>query len=363
MILRTALAVLLATSAATAQAGRLVFEEEVKAIGTVYQHHEREVEFPFVVEGSDVRLDRYSAELDFHTSCGCTDAWVRADWLADEEGAGGEAPRWDIREPLPEGVRGTVVATFRGETWSRDKKSTILVRGNMEGGSVVLTIEAFVKRVFDVEPVLLDFGEILVAGLRAQDPSLEVAVTGKEAFAFEGWVGLPAGLTVEELGEPLLLKDGRMTRRLRFTLGGGTTPGSLTATASVETSLGLLLEIPVSARILPAVSFDPSRNLHFGFPRQGEVIERTVTVELQVDGARLPVPVVELGGALAGHMEVEVVARQAGRLYDVLVRNREDMPAGRFKGTLHIGFPADSGFAGHQMPVSITVRKQGQHAR
>jgi len=359
MILRTALAVLLVTSAAPAQAGRLAFEDTVQTIGTVYQHHEREVEFPFVVEGGDVRLERYSAQQDFHTSCGCTDAWVRADWLADAEGASGEAPRWDIKKPLPEGVRGTVVATFRGETWSREKKSTILLRGNMDGGNVVLTIEAYVERVFEIEPVLLDFGEVLAAGLRAQDPSLEIAVTGKEAFEFENWVGLPAGLAVEELGEPRLLEDGRMTRRLRFTLGGGTNPGSLTATASVETSLGLLLELPVSARILPAVSFDPSRNLHFGFPRQGEVIERTVTVELQVAGARLPVPAVELDGVLAGHMDVEVVAREAGRLYDVVVRSREDMPAGRYKGTLHIGFPADSGFAGHQMPVSITVRKQG----
>ena len=361
MILRLLTAALLVCGAATAQEpGRLVFETKVRDLGTVYQHLERPVEFPFVGAGDTaVRLSRYSREEEFHTSCGCTDAYVRADWLASEDDPKSEEElRWDLSKPIPAGSHGTVVATFRGESWSRSKKSTIMVRGSMADSPVILTIEAFVLRVFDTRPALVDFGDVLEAGLRGSDPTVDLVVTGKEAFEIVRWAELPEGVAVAETAEPVLLDDGRMERSLRFTLTGGAQAGSLTTSARAETSLGFDFELPISAQVLSAVSVLPLRNLHFGFPTEGETVTRTVTIDLQVADAVLPMPVARLSGDVAGHMSVEVVAREAGRAYDVVVRSLEGMPAGRYKGTLSIDFPEGSGFSGHQMPVSITVRKQ-----
>lgn len=345
---------------AAAQRSALKFEVVERDIGTVFQHDKRQVEFPFTVEGATpVRFFPESKLVDFHTSCGCTDAYLRPDWLAEDGDLSrlGEQ-RWDLSEPIPAGARGTIVASFQGKRYSNTKESTIAVRGTMSNTPVILTVRAQVEPVFRMRPAELALGKVPVGDVRAGKVSAETVVRCHEAFEILEWTLLPDGLRVEEVGEPEVdVESGAMSRRLRFTLSSALEPGPWNRGALATTSLDVDIDVLFSAEILAPVQFDPTTRLHFGFPRAGEVVSRTVAVDLQVEGATLPAPTAVLDGDVAAQMEIEVVAREAGKAYDVLVRTREDAAPGRYTGTLRVSFPEGSGFGGHALPVTITIRK------
>lgn len=357
-----ALVLAAAAPSATAQRSTLEFSVVERDLGTIFQHQERQVEFPFTVKGeSAVRFFAESKEIDFHTSCGCTNAYLRPDWLAEDGDLSTvEGQRWNLAKPIPAGAQGTVVATFKGERYSNTKESTIALRGTMANTPLILTVRAEVIPVFRLRPAQILLGQITQRDLRAGKIHGETVVHCHESFEILEWKQLPDGMTVEEVGEPTLdPESGAMSRSLRFTLGGGLKAGPWNKMALASTSMEIDLEVLFSAEVLSPVRFDPVNRLHFGFPRAGEVVQRTVSVDLQLEGETLPLPSATLEGTAAAQMEVEVVAREDGKAYDVHVRTREDAAPGRYTGTLRIAFPEGSDYAGHELPVSINIRKKG----
>jgi hypothetical protein len=362
-LLSIALCAATMTSTIAAQASTLKFDTVDIDIGSIFQHETRVVEFPFVVEGEmPVRFyrDKTAEGGDFHTSCGCTAAYLRPDWLAvDGDLSTVENQRWDLALPMPAGARGTIIATFSGKGYSHAKESTIAIRGNMTNSPTILTVRANVLSIFEVRPAIVSFGVIEIGKLRAGLVTAESTVRCDDSFDISDWFLLPYGMTVEELGEPIVDDSGAMTRRLRFTLGKDTPLAAFNRQAEAHTSIDVNLAVVFTAQIVSPVVFNPVGRLSLGFPRAGEAISRTVSVDLQVADATLPMPSAILDGTIAAQMEVEVVAREAGKSYDVIVRTRKDSAPGKYQGKLRIEFPVGSGFAGHEMPVTIRIRKKG----
>lgn len=351
-----------ATTSVSAQASTLKFDSVEHDIGSIFQHETRVVEFPFVVDGeSPVRFFRDNASLgvDFHTSCGCTDAYLRPDWLAVDGDLSTVADqRWDFALPMPAGARGTVIASFKGKGYSHTKESTIAIRGTMANTPLILTVRATVLSIFEVRPAIVAFGVVEVGRVRAGLVTTETSVRCDESFEVSDWYLLPNGMTVEELGEPSVDDSGGMTRRFRFTLGKDVPLGAWNRQASARTSIDVDLDVVFMAEIQSPVVFNPAGRLSLGFPRAGEIVARTVSIDLKVADATLPMPTAVLEGTIAAQMEVEVVAREVGKSYDVIVRTRKDGAPGKYQGKLRIEFPEGSGFAGHETPVTIRIRKK-----
>ena len=336
---------------------RLVFETLERDLGVVFQDEDVPVEFPFRVDGPDpVVLLGHGSSDNLPVSCGCTDAHVRPDWLGEAYDVTIHGEAWDLDQPIPAGASGTVVATFHGNRYERIKKSTVTVRGNMQGGPYLLEVIADVKPVFQSRPTQIMFGKVLAGALRDKDPQVEVQVTAKQAFEVQRWKSLPLGVSVEEIGEPEALSDGRSLQTFRFTLGQEAKVGMLNAAALAETDIGSDYEIVMSAQVVGPVRFRPENRLMFGFWDAGAAQTRTVKVDLQVAGGSLPVPHVTLAGSIAAQLDVEVVTLREGASYEVRVTAGADTPPGSYDGTLTLDF-GDSDFPSQQLTVKAMVRE------
>jgi hypothetical protein len=336
---------------------RLVFETVERDLGMVYQDEDVPVEFPFRVDGPDpVILVGQGLGDHLPVSCGCTDAHVRPDWLGDAYDVTIHGERWDLERPIPAGAEGTVVATFHGNRYERTKRSTVTVRGNMQGGPYLLEVIAHVKPVFESRPTQIMFGRALAGSLRASDPSVLVEVRAKDAFEVARWKNLPLGVAVEQVGEPQLEADGRTLQSFRFTLGPEAKVGMLNAAAIAETSLGADYEIVMSGQVVGPVRFRPENRLMFGFWDAGSAQTRTVKVDLQVTGGELPEPKVTLEGSLAEHCTVEIVEVRASESFEIRVTAGSDTPPGNYDGVLKMDF-GDGAFPSHQLTMRAVVRE------
>lgn len=329
---------------------RLRFEHVEVDIGEIYQFDHRSFEFPFTVEG-----DEPVTVTNLDSNCGCTDARIRADWLAE---AGQPAPTYVLGREIPPGAKGAVIGTFDSERKFDVKITTITLRGNMADTPVKLELHAKIRRVFDIKPPMVRFGEVLAGGGSASHPKQEIRIVAREPFEVTEWRRLPPGLLIEPVGEgePTgYLQE--WARTYRVTLGD-VPEGSLQAAAIAATSIGADLEIPISASVIGPIKYTPNNRLAFGFPEEGEERTRTVEVLAAMDNLVIPAPIPSLSGDAAPHMRAEVEELEPGRLYRVAVTMSGGAPPGTYPGVLRLEYPEESGLAPRDFVISVRVKEK-----
>jgi hypothetical protein len=332
-------------------ASTLRFEQERLDLGEMYQLEHRSFEFPFVVEGDEpIQITHYDA------NCGCTDLKIRADWEAK---AGEEAPLYVAGRDIPAGARGTVIGTFDSERRNGLKITTITLRGNMADTPRKLEIQATIRKVFDVKPEQVRFGEVLAGPGKGPRPSQEIRIVARKPFEILEWRRLPAGIKVEPIGEGAAtgyLEE--WARNFRVTLGGDATEGHLTASAIAATSIGTDLEIMITAMVVGPITYTPGNRVAFGFPEFGETRTRTIEILSSMDGLEIPTPAVEIVGDSIQMLTSEVEVVEAGRMLRVTVTLPGTAPVGVYNGVLKLVYPADSGIAPREFLVSARVKEK-----
>ena len=259
---------------------------------------------------------------------------------------------------IPAGAHGAVIGTFDSARRSDLKITTITLRGNMANTPQKLEIQIHIRPVFDVKPQVR-FGEVLAGPTPGPRPSQEVRVVAREPFEILEWRRMPAGLKIEPIGEGSSTGYAKeWARSYRVTLGTDVLEGNLQTSAIAATSIGLDLEIMVSAQVLGPVKYTPSNRLAFGFPDFGEERTRTVEIQSSMDGIQLPTPTVEISGDSAPYLSSEVEVLEAGRLLRVKVTMPGTVPVGSYSGVLKLVYPSDSGIAAREFVISARVREK-----
>lgn len=322
------------------QGGTLVFSVLDQNLGDVYQDTVYEnIEFPFEVKGdSPVTITVYDL------SCGCTEANILID--------GKVWPRGDALVP---GMEGVISATFDAARYKGMKTSSITLRGEGADLPVQLTLNAFVKPHFEMQPTQAQFGEILVGRLREEDPVKEIQVAGSGPFEIIRWRRLPKGVAIEAFGDPEDRPDGTQIRRFRVKLTPEAAEGRLYSSALAETTLGHNLEILIHAQILGPVRYYPSNRLWFGMQDQGQERKMTVRCQAATDTVVLQAPEAVFTGSDA--FSVQVVEKTPGGEYLARVRLSPDATVGRHNGILEIKWPQELGLQTFEIPISSIVRK------
>lgn len=340
-----------AASMAALQAGDsdsdLKFDFLTLDLGKVYQHHEYEIEFPFTVEGPD---DVIVTELD--STCGCTSVKIRPDWDPDFEG-----DFWPLNRPIPAGAKGTVVGKFESGRYQKEKPTSITVRGNFRSRKIVLSVTAFVIPVFELDNVVLQFGEILSGALREEDPAMKVRVVAMGAFEVKRWKRVPPGVLVTRLEGDKVLADGRIETFFEVTAGADMPVGRISSSVIAETDLGVDLEFLVNASVVGAVKYAPASRVAFGIFDQGKARKRTVKVEATRTGLQLPAPRFEIMGDAAKVVKAELVTIEDQQNYEIKLTIGEDAGAGSYNGTLRISYPEGTGLAQKEIVLNARIRQ------
>jgi hypothetical protein len=315
-------------------------------LGTVYQRLSYDLEFPFVVNGPDPIV--LSEAID--TSCGCTKAYIRADWDPSFEGK-----EWPVGKEIPAGARGTVVAVFDGSLYEEEKASTITVRGNFLSNKVTLGVKAFIEPIFQSSPAQVNFKDLQLIELKEKEAFIDVKVTAMKPFEVLRWVKVTPGIRVEEIGESEIIEEGRMVRHFRVTATADLPEGRLASALIAETDLGENLEFRVAAVALGPVRYAPqTMRLSFGIFDQGP--SRSRVLKLYSTGSDLPQPEFEIVGAAAAVMSAELDVKEAGKRYFLKVTIAENTPIGRYDGLLRVSFPEGSGIPKREVVLSALIR-------
>lgn len=330
---------------------RLQFETDRLDLGKVYQFEERQFEFPFTAVGEEPVI---VTNLDHN--CGCTHSEIRADWLAQP---GEEAPLYVLGREIPPGAKGRVVGTYSAERRSGIKITTITLRGNMADTPVKLEISVDNLRIFDVTPATVRFGDVLTGGGDAPPAIQDFRIVAREPFEITEWRRLPAGLKIEPLDDGAPTGDGgEWARKYRASLGAGAPEGLLSTSAVAATSIGVDLEILVSANVIPPIAYTPSNRLAFGFPELGEERTRTIEIQARMAGVKVPTPSVEILGDAAARMRAEVEVVEPERLLRVKVTLPADTPVGVYAGVLRLTYPEGSEVAARDFAISARVKEK-----
>ncbi len=334
------------------RASLLVFDRLRVELGEIYQFDNVPFEYPFQVVGDEPIV---VTVLD--PNCGCADTHIRAEWDEGVEIVDGEK-RYVLGRPIPAGARGAVVGTFSAERRFGDKLTTIHVRGNFDGTPLKLELNTNVRRVFDVKPEQVRFGDVLAGSPGAAKP-VEIRVVASAPFQVLSWRRMPVGLAIA----PVSGQEGTGFRKevaqsFRVTLGADAPEGVYSTSAIAETSLGKDLEIMIQANIVGPVRCTPVQRLSFGIWDQGEERVRTIDVESSVESLRLPTPSVVLEGEAARTMSAAVEVLEEGRFFRVKVTVPADAAVGSYPGVLRLVFPADSGLHNKDFVLSARVREK-----
>jgi len=325
----------------------LVFDFLEVDLGDVFQHHTYPLEFPFTVEGPDAVL---LTELD--TSCGCTEAFTRPDWDLEVEGQ-----RWPLNKEIPAGARGAIAATFDAGRYKDEKASTITVRGNFLTRRITLGVKAKVTPVFEMEPRIVQFGEILSGTLREEDPSQLVRVTAMKDFSITRWKRTPPGILIQQQAGKETLEDGRVVQTFLVTAGPDMQEGRMSSSFIGETDLGIELEFMVNASVLGAVKYAPSRRVAFGIFEEGVAKRRSIKIEATRGAIKLPIPRLEVVGDAADFIQAELETVTAEMHYVVHLTLGKDVPSGSYNGVLRIIYPQDSGLAQKEIMLNARITK------
>ncbi len=325
----------------------LVFDFIEKDLGKVYQQHQYDLAFPFVVEGPDPVL---LSELD--TSCGCTEAKVRPDWDVSVEGQA-----WPLNKPIPAGSRGAISAVFDASRYRGDKASTITVRGDFLSRKIILGVKADVIPVFVPEPSVVQFGEVLAGSLRQEDPSKTISITAMKDFKIKRWKRVPPGVLIEEVDSAETLDDGRVKRLFKVTAGPDMPEGRMSSSVIAETDLGLDFEFLVNVDVLGAIKYAPATRVAFGVVDHGKAKRRTIKIEATRGAIELPKPSLEFLGAAAKAMRGQVETVVEGKQYVVKITLPKDVAAGSYDGVLRISYPPESGLETKEVLLNARIRQ------
>jgi hypothetical protein len=334
------------------RASRMEFDTLRVELGEIYQFDVIPFEYPFHVAGDEPIV---VTVLD--PNCGCADIRIRAEWDEGVELVDGEK-RYVLGRPIPAGARGAVIGTFSAERRFGDKLTTIHVRGNFDGTPLKLELNTNIRRVFDVKPEQVRFGDVLAGTPGAAKP-VELRVVASAPFQIKSWRRMPVGLAIAPIGgqEGTGFRE-EVAQSFRVTLGADAPEGVYSTSAIAETSLGKDLEIMVQANIVGPVRCTPVQRLSFGIWDQGEERVRTIDVESSVENVRLPTPSVVLEGEAARTMNAAVEVLEEGRFFRVKVTVPADAAVGSYPGVLRLVFPADSGFHDKEFVLSARVREK-----
>jgi len=325
----------------------LVFDALEVDLGGVYQHHTYPLEFPFVVDGPDPVL---LTELD--TSCGCTEAFTRPDWDLEVEGE-----KWPLNKEIPAGARGAIAATFDAGRYKDEKASTITVRGNFLSRRITLGVKANITPVFEMEPRIVQFGDILSGTLREENPTREVRVTAMKDFRITRWKRTPPGVLIKKKDVSEVMEDGRVVHTFIVTAGPDMQEGRMASSFIGETDLGIELEFMVNASVLGAVKYAPATRVAFGIFDQGTAKHRTIKIESTQGAIKLPAPRLEVVGDAADVILAELETVTAEQHYTVRLTIPEEAPFGSYNGVLRIIYPDGSGIAQKEVMLNARIRK------
>lgn len=327
--------------------GDLKFDFLEFDLGKVYQQHEYELEFPFEVVGEE---DVIVTELD--STCGCTSVRIRPDWDPDFDG-----DSWPLHRPIPAGARGTIVGKFESGRYKDDKPTSITVRGNFRSRKIVLSVTAFVIPVFELDQVVLQFGQILSGALREEDPTKTIKVVAMEDFQVKRWKRVPPGVLVKHVEGSNKLADGRIETFFEITAGSDMPVGRMSSSVIAETDLGVDLEFLVNADVVGAVKYAPSTRVAFGIFDQGKTRKRTVKVQATRTGLQLPVPSFTIVGDAAKVIQAELVTVEDQQHYEIKLTIGAEAAAGSYNGVLRLEYPEGSGLAQKEIVLNARIRQ------
>ena len=328
---------------APAVLGSLVFEHAEVDLGDVLQHHEYEVRYPFSVMGEGaVRIQ----EMDTHT--GFTDSHFE--------------PSFALGEWMPLGTKGAVVVTFDAGRYKNEKATSVLLRGDFQSNRIELLGKAFVHPVFEMKPIVVQFGSIRKADLAFGGHSQLIEVTALKDFEILRWRRTPPGVsieeveTVEELEGMEATTDGRVVRSFLVTPEPGMPEGRMSSSFIAETSLGVELEFMVNAEIIDSVRYSPSSRVAFGIFDQGKEKRRSVKVEAWDPHLNLPIPTVTIEGDAAKVMSAEVHTVTKDAQYNIVLNIGKHAAPGSYNGVLRISYPEASGVAPKEIMLNARIR-------
>ena len=321
----------------------LILEVLELDLGNVFQSISYPLEFPFRVSGPDPILIQ---ELD--SSCGCTQVRIRADWDPSHEGD------WPLDKEIPSGAEGTVIATFDGTKYEKNRASTITLRGNFLSNKIALGVTAYVIPVFERSPENLLFGQLQISQLDGAKVAREVEVIGMKEFQVVRWKRVAPGLVVQEIGEGVALEDTRFRRTFEVVATSDLPEGRLATSLIAETTLDRDLEILVNGTVLGALKYAPDSRIPFGIFNAGT--KRTRTLKIESTGLEIPEPTIELAGNAADVMEATLKATQPGRLYEVKIVIAESALPGSYAGVLRVSFPEESKLRPKEIAITARVR-------
>lgn len=345
---------ILALAKSGMQASRLVFEKVDIDLGEIYQFQNIPFEFPFQVEGGEpVIISRVES------SCGCTDAAIRADW----EVAAGADPKtaklYVYGREIPAGARGTVIGTFTPERRTGVKATHIQLFGNFANQPAKLDLHTVIRPLFDVKPSQVKFGDVLSGATTGAAPQ-EVRVVCRGPFDVVQWKRLPVGIKVEPVGAPEATGyKTEVARRFLVTLAGDAPEGVMSTSCIAETSIKSDLEILVLANVIGPVNYTPPARLAFGMVPTGEERTRTIDIESSLASVVLPAPTVELAGEVQLVMQVSVETIEAGRFHRVRLTLPARSDAMILSGMLRLTYPDGSGIQTREFPITGRVVKSG----
>jgi uncharacterized protein DUF1573 len=324
---------------APGSSSRVKFEFLDLDLGFVYQENEVEIRFPFLLKGPDpVTITGMDA------SCGCSEVWLEV-----------EGERYPINTPIKAGSRGAIVGVFNAAQYLNVKTSTIRVLGNAMNLPIVLNLQAYIRRHFEISPGTVRFGQQMVRALRDQPAVQKVKVTGRVAFEIKSWKMIPQGVEVKVLDEIQDLEDGRQSRWIELKLTDAIPSGVFMRSVQAETTLGRDLEIHMYANIVGPVQFAPEEFLKFGAVTEGTSTKRQVKILASDPTITLPTPKIEFAGP--EHFTWKLVEKEPGREWVIRFVLSAEAPIGRHGGRLMISFPDDDGLASREIKVSAMVRR------
>ncbi|PCJ51803.1 MAG: hypothetical protein COA70_13620 [Planctomycetota bacterium] len=317
--------------------GAILFETKSVDLGETFQHHQYEVRFPFTVVGEDaVRVK------ELNTGVGFTLAYLEPPLLLGD---------W-----IHPGTQGAVVVTFDAGRYKADKTSTVLVRGDFESEREQLSAEAFVIPVFELEPRVLQFGDIILGDAYSQKRSLVVQITALKEFQVLCWKRTPPGVSIEAIEGVEILEDGRAVQSFRVTAGPEIAEGRMSTSFIGETDLGTEIEFMVNANVLGMVKYAPSSRVAFGIFDQGKEKKRSIRIESVRGAVDVPLPTLTIEGEAAKVMQAEVRTVTSGLHHRITLNIGKHAPSGSYNGVLRITYPEASGLAPKEIMLNARIR-------
>ncbi|KAA3604549.1 MAG: DUF1573 domain-containing protein [Planctomycetota bacterium] len=318
---------------------KIVFEVDKRDLGEIFQQ-EYDVDFPFLVEGTDEVIF-----TSLKPSCGCTSVEIQVDGKTVPMGT-----------PIPGGSRGVVAAVFDSRKYSNRKSSTIDVRGNAANLPSRLQINSFIQPTFQVRPSVIRFGDVAKANLAEEAPSRVVKVIASKPFEIESWASLPDGFTVEDTGRREEGPKGKGEARFfKVAIEADAPTKQLFGAMVAETSLKLPLQITVQANIIGPVKYLPAERLYFNMVNQGTSPTKVVRIHPTDKELTLPEPSVEVEGDDA--FTALVHTEKEGRRYGIRVQISPEAATGRHQAVLHIRWPEGSGLDDQEILIHALIRK------